>query len=136
MIGRDGTWPVLGRSITYRCGAFHLLADMALRKDLPEGVVPAQVRGALTAAIETSLGAPGTYDGNGWLTIGLAGHQPALGETYISTGSLYLCLEAFLPLGLKPDDPFWKDPATAWTAKHVWGGGDLPADEALDGFHG
>jgi hypothetical protein len=136
MIGRDGAWPVLGRSIAYRCGAFHLLADMALRKQLPEGVAPAQVRGALTAAIEASLGAPGTYDANGWLTIGLAGHQPSLGEPYISTGSLYLCLEAFLPLGLRPDDPFWKDPETAWTAKHVWNGGDLRADHALDGFHG
>jgi len=136
MIGRDGTWPVLGRSITYRCGAFHALADMAYRKLLPEGLKPAQVRGALTAAMETSLGAPGTYDANGWLTIGLGGHQPQLGEFYISTGSLYLCLEAFLPLGLKPEDPFWRDPETPWTAKHVWSGGDLPADRALDGFHG
>ena len=136
MINRDGSWPVVGRSIAYRCGAFHLLADMALRKQLPEAVSAAQVRCALSAAIETSLGAPGTYDANGWLTIGLAGHQPQLGEAYISTGSLYLCLEAFLPLGLKPEDPFWKDADAAWTAKHVWSGGDLPADHALDGFHG
>jgi len=136
MIGRDGTWPVQGRSITYRCGAFHLLADTALRHQLPHGVAPAQVRCALTAAIEASLGARGTYDDNGWLTIGLAGHQPQLGEFYISTGSLYLCLEAFLPLGLKPDDPFWKDRDVDWTAKHVWSGGDLPADHALEGFKG
>jgi hypothetical protein len=135
-IGRDGTWPVVGRSIAYRCGAFHLLADMAWRRHLPEAVCPAQVRGALSAAIEASLGAPGTYDANGWLTIGLAGHQPALGEVYISTGSLYLCLEAFLPLGLGSEDAFWKDVDAPWTAKHVWGGGDLPADRALDGFHG
>lgn len=136
MINRDGSWPVIGRSIAYRCGAFHLLADMAYRKQLPEEVTPAQVRGALTAAIEASLGARGSYDSHGWLTIGLAGHQPQLGEPYISTGSLYLCLEAFLPLGLKPSDPFWADPDTDWTAKRVWNGGDLPADHALDGFHG
>jgi hypothetical protein len=66
----------------------------------------------------------------------LAGHQPGLGEIYISTGSLYLCLEAFLPLGLKPEDAFWKDPDVPWTAKRVWNGGDLEADRALDGFHG
>jgi hypothetical protein len=136
MIGSDGSWPVLGRSITYRCGAFHHLADMAWRQQLPENLKPAQVRGALTAAIERSMGAPGTYDANGWLTIGLNGHQPQLGEFYISTGSLYLCLEAFLPLGLKPEDSFWRDPETPWTSKHVWSGGDLPADRALDGFHG
>lgn len=136
MINRDGTWPVVGRSIAYRCGAFHQLADMAWRKHLPENVKPAQVRGALTAAMAASLDAPGSYDANGWLTIGLSGHQPSLGEFYISTGSLYLCLEAFLPLGLSPEDPFWRDPDADWTAKHVWAGGDLAADRALDGFHG
>jgi len=132
MIARDGTWPVVGRSIAYRCGAFHLLADMALRKQLPEHVAPAQVRGALTAAMQASLGARGTYDSNGWLTIGLAGHQPSLGEPYISTGSLYLCLEAFLPLGLPADAPFWKDAPADWTARKVWTGQDLPNDHAVD----
>ena len=39
----------IARSIAYRCGAFHLLAQSALRHTLPEGVSPAQVRGALTA---------------------------------------------------------------------------------------
>lgn len=136
MINRDGSWPVLGRSIAYRCGAFHHLADAALREQLPEEVSPAQVRCALTAAIDASLGAPGSYDANGWLTIGLAGHQPSLGEFYISTGSLYLCLEAFLPLGLKKENAFWRAPDAPWTSKRVWAGGDLPADHALDGFHG
>jgi hypothetical protein len=131
MVGRDGTWPVMGRSIAYRCGAFHLLADMAWREQLPEGVAPAQVRGALTAAMNASLGAKGSYDANGWLTIGLAGHQPSLGEAYISTGSLYLCLEAFLPLGLSAEKPFWKDAATRWTAQKAWSGVDLPVDHAL-----
>lgn len=131
MIACDGTWPVVGRSITYRCGAFHLLADSALREELPEGVKPAQVRGALTAAMEVSLGAAGSYDEDGWLAIGLAGHQPSLGEAYISTGSLYLCLEAFLPLGLGADKPFWKDASAKWTAQKVWGGEDVVADHAL-----
>ena len=29
---------------------------------------------------------------DGWLRIGFCGHQPGVGETYISTGSLYLVL--------------------------------------------
>ncbi len=131
MIGRDGTWPVVGRSITYRCGAFHLLAERAWREQLPEGVAAAQVRGALTAAMDASLGAKGTFDEQGWLRIGLAGHQPSLGEGYITTGSLYLCLEAFLPLGLGVGSAFWKDAAVDWTARRVWGGGDLGADHAV-----
>ncbi|WP_263408150.1 DUF2264 domain-containing protein [Terriglobus tenax] len=133
MIGRDGTWPVVGRSIAYRCGAFHLLAEMARRQHLPQHVSPAQVRGALTAAMNVSLGARGSYDAKGWLTIGLAGHQPGLGEPYISTGSLYLCLEAFLPLGLTDRAPFWSDVAEDWTAKKAWAGVDMPADHAVDG---
>ncbi len=131
MIARDGTWPVTGRSIAYRCGAFHLLADRALHEQLPEGVAPAQVRNALSAAINASLGATGSFDRNGWLTIGLAGHQPALGETYISTGSLYLCLNAFLPLGLPVENPFWSAPSVQWTAQKAWSGVDIAADQAI-----
>ena len=36
--------------------------------------------------------APGTFDENGWLRVGVAGAQPAVRETYVSTGSLYICL--------------------------------------------
>jgi hypothetical protein len=133
MIGPEGTFPVLGRSICYRAGAFHLLADIARRGMLPDGVAPAQVRGALTAVQAKTLGAPGTFDSNGWLRIGLAGHQPSLGEVYISTGSLYLCSFAWLPLGLGPGDPFWSGAAVDWTQKRVWAGGDLMADHAIGG---
>jgi hypothetical protein len=133
MIGADGTYPVVGRSIAYRCGAFHLLADAALRGMLPKEVAPEQVRGALTAVMRRTLGAPGTFDAKGWLAIGLAGHQPSLGEVYISTGSLYLCTAAFLPLGLKQGDRFWSDASTPWTQAKVWSGKDVASDHALDG---
>jgi len=131
MISPDGTYPVVGRSIAYRCGAFHLLADAALRHALPAEVKPEQVRGALTAVMRKTLGAAGTFDDKGWLQIGLAGHQPGLGEVYISTGSLYLCTTAFLPLGLPASDRFWSGAATPWTGRKVWSGADLKADHAL-----
>lgn len=131
MIAPDGSYPVLGRSITYRCGAFHLLADVALRQSLPADLKPAQVRCALAAVIARTLTPPGTFDAQGWLQIGLAGHQPALGEPYISTGSLYLCANAFLPLGLAPENAFWSAPDAAWTGKQIWGGANLAADHAL-----
>ncbi|RYD61255.1 MAG: DUF2264 domain-containing protein [Verrucomicrobiaceae bacterium] len=130
-VAPDGSFPPLGRSIVYRCGAFHHLAAMALRRQLPEEVSPAQVREALAAVIHRTLGAAGTFDDAGWLRIGLAGHQPALAESYISTGSLYLCTCAFLPLGLSPAEPFWSEPAADWTSKKIWSGGDLPADHAI-----
>ena len=58
LVAPDGTFPAVGRSIAYRFGAFQLLAQMALRKALPEEVTPAQVRGALTAIIRRSIEAP------------------------------------------------------------------------------
>jgi hypothetical protein len=130
-IAPDGTFPVVGRSITYRCGAFQALGQMALMHQLPERVTPAQVRCALTAVIRRTMEAPGTFDKNGWLRVGLCGPQLPLGETYISTGSLYLCSAGLLPLALPPTDPFWNDPPTRWTSQRVWAGEALPADRAL-----
>ena len=131
LVAPDGTFPAVGRSIAYRFGAFQLLAQMALRKALPEEVTPAQVRGALTAMIRRSIEAPGTFDANGWLQIGFCGHQPGVGETYISTGSLYLCAVGLLPLGLAPSDPFWSAPAEPWTSVRAWSGQPFPIDHAL-----
>ncbi len=131
LIAPDGTYPIVGRSITYRCGAFQGLALAALRHQLPTEVTPAQARVALTAVIRRTLEAPGTFDASGWLRIGLAGAQPGLGENYISTGSLYLCSAAFLPLGLPPTDPFWSEAPAKTTWEKVWSGENLPADHAI-----
>jgi len=131
MISPEGTFPAVGRSITYRFGAFHLLGQMALMRQLPPELEPAQVRSAMSAVIRRMIEAPGTFDGRGWLTIGFCGHQPALGERYISTGSLYLCATGLLPLGLPPDDDFWAAPPTDWTAKKIWSGQNVAADHAL-----
>jgi hypothetical protein len=132
-IAPDGSFPPIGRSLCYRAGAFHLLAQQALRNDFPDTLLPAQVRGALTAVLQRTLDAPGTFDPRGWLTLGLAGHQPALAEPYISTGSLYLCAAAFLPLGLPPSHPFWTDADTPWTSQTIWQGADQNRDAALRG---
>jgi hypothetical protein len=131
-IGPDGSFAPIGRSLAYRCGAFHLLADAAYRKMLPNGVTPEQVRCGLSAVIARTLLARDTFDPAGWLQIGLCGHQPEIGETYISTGSLYLCTAAFLPLGLAAADDFWRGPDADWSGKKVWSGVDLVADHALD----
>ncbi len=131
LVAPDGTFPPVGRSIAYRCGAFQALAQAALRHTLPAEVAPAQGREALTAVIGRALDAPKTFDADGWLTIGFAGHQPGIGERYISTGSLYLCAMALLPLGLPVSDPFWADPPQAWTAKRAWAGQDFPIDHAI-----
>ncbi|MFT4031494.1 MAG: DUF2264 domain-containing protein [Siphonobacter sp.] len=132
LIAPDGTFPVIGRSICYRAGAFHHLANMALLKQLPAEISYAQVRSALTAVLHKTLDNPKNYDSNGWLYIGLNGHQPDLGETYISTGSLYLTATALLPLGLSAKDDFWSAPAADWTSRRLWEKGEnLPTDHAI-----
>lgn len=136
LIAPDGSFPPVGRSLCYRFGAFHLLAEIALRRQLPEDIVPAQVRSALTAVMRRLAEAPGTFDQNGWLNVGLFGHQPEIAESYISTGSCYLCSAAWLPLGLPAVDPFWAGASQRWTSKKVWSGEPVAADHALeDSFH-
>ena len=131
LIMADGSFPPIGRSLPYRAGAFQLLAQVALMQKLPAEVAPEAVRSALTATLKKTMEADGTFDSNGWLTIGFCGHQPAIAEGYISTGSLYLCSMAFLPLGLPPADAFWSGPASDWTAKKIWSGVDMPPDHAM-----
>lgn len=121
MIGPDGTYPPIGRSIAYRLGAFQALAQVALMKMLPKKVKPAQVRCALTQVMKRQL-TDGTFDKDGWLTLGFCGHQPRLAEKYVSTGSLYMCTLVFLPLGLDASDEFWSGKAEKWTSLKIWGG--------------
>jgi len=131
LICPDGAFAAFGRSLAYRCGAFQHLAQVALQQLLPPVLPAGQVRSALTAVIRRTLEPKGTFDAKGWLQIGLCGHQPSIGEGYISTGSLYLCTTAFLPLGLPATDAFWTSPAQDWTSRKIWSGQDVKTDHAL-----
>ncbi len=133
LISPEATYPPIGRSLSDRTGAFHLLAQMALRRELPEGVSPAQVRCALTAVMRRMLEAPGTFDAQGWMQVGFCGAQPSIAESYITTGTAYICTWAMLPLGLPPADPFWSAPPEPWTAKKAWSGVDMSNDHAIAG---
>lgn len=132
LIAPDGTYPILGRSICYRFGAFQLLSQAALQHFLPEELSPAQVRCALTAVIQRVMEAPSLFDEKGWLLPGVYGNQPSLAEGYINRGSLYLCSGVFLALGLAPQDAFWSLPEEDWTARKIWKGVDMPRDHAID----
>ncbi|WP_143159793.1 DUF2264 domain-containing protein [Chitinophaga jiangningensis] len=128
MIAPDGTYPALGRSMTYRTAAFQPLVQLALMHQLPEGVEPAQVRCAMTAIMKRIFEMEGTFDKQGWLQLGIAGHQPEVADVYTSTGSLYICTNGFLALGLPAEDPFWSAPPAEWTAQKVWSGKPVKKD--------
>lgn len=130
MVAPDGSYPPTGRSLTYRAGAFQALSLAALKGKLREEVEPSQARRAITAAIHRTLSPTDTFDENGFLQVGICGKQPRFAETYISTGSLYLCTTAFLALGLAPDNAFWNNDApTTW--EKMWSGVNMKGDHAV-----
>ena len=132
IIGPDGTYPAMGRSVTYRSAAFQSLADVALRGKLPEGITPAQVRCALTAVHRNLYEGNQNFDADGWLVLGFNGHQPNIADGYTSTGSLYMATLSFLPLGLPADDPFWTDAPADWTSKKAWAGEKFKKDYKVE----
>ena len=131
-ISPEGTFPVVGRSIVYRFGAFHALAQASLMQVLPERVKPAQVRCAMTAVIRNQMKSPKNFDANGWLRVGFTGEQIDMSESYINTGSVYLCAVGLLALGLPASNEFWSAPYAEWTNLRAWKGeSDVKADHAL-----
>ena len=128
MISPEGTYPPIGRSLTYRIGAFQVLAQISLMHHLPEYILPAQARCAMTKVLQNQFQTKGTFDKNGWLQLGFAGHQPQMADSYTSTGSLYLCTVGFLALGLPANDKFWMDAAADWTSKKAWRGQPFKKD--------
>jgi hypothetical protein len=131
MISPEGTFPVVGRSITYRLGVFQPLALLAWRYSLPEKQTYGQVRAALTATMKRMFEVEGNFNKSGFLQLGFAGHQPDISDYYTNNGSLYITSLAFLPLGLPADHPFWTDPPQEWTSKKAWSGKPFPRDHAV-----
>lgn len=120
LVSPEGTFPPIGRSLTYRTGAFQPLALLALRKQLPDILTEGQVRAALVAVHKSIFKDASNFNADGFLTIGFAGHQPELGDSYSNNGSMYLTSESFLPLGLPANDSFWTVKSEDWTAKKAF----------------
>lgn len=132
VIAPDGTYPVYGRSITYRTAAFQVLAQVALMEKLPEWVVPAQVRCALSKVMHNMYDGDQNFDKSGWLVLGFNGHQPTVADQYTSTGSLYMATLGFLTLGLPADNRFWTDAPAPWTSVKAWQGQPIKKDYKVE----
>lgn len=132
MISPDGSYPIIGRSIIYRFGAFQALAQAALQEKIPKEISKAQVRCALSAVIKKVINSEQLFDKEGWLQPGVYGRQPDLAEEYISIGSLYLTTAVFLPLGLSETHDFWTSDDEDWTNKKVWTGQQVLLDSSLE----
>lgn len=131
-VAPDGSYPPYGRSLTYRCGAFHALAMAAWLRKLPDTVSPAMARGALSRVIHKTLDAPETFSEAGWLKPGVCGCQPNMVSHYVTTASLYMATLAFVPLGLPAEDPFWSAPEEKSTWEKCFTGENLMEEIAIE----
>jgi hypothetical protein len=127
-VGPEGTYPPIGRSLTYRTAVFQPLALLAWRKQLPQSLPEGQVRAALHAAHRAIWDAPGNFTKDNFLTIGFRGHQPELGDWYSNNGSMYIAAAGFLALGLPAGDSYWTSPAQDWTQKKAFSSRKFPKD--------
>lgn len=82
MISPEGTFPVFGRSITYRTGVLQPLAMLAWQELLPESLSQGQVRAAMTAVIENMFADNRNFNSEGYLTLGFNGRQPDISDVY------------------------------------------------------
>jgi hypothetical protein len=129
-ISPAGTYPPIGRSLTYRTAVFQPLALLAWRKQLPASLPEGQVRAALRAVHDAIWADPTNFTKDGWLTIGFVGHHPELADIYSNNGSMYIASASLLALGLPPDDSYWTSPAQDWTQKKAFAGRAFPKDYA------
>lgn len=129
MIAPDGSYPPIGRSIVYRAAAFQSIALCALKDIKMENCSAGKIKNALSKVIDRCF-VPDAFDKDGWLVPGLDGFQPELADSYITTGSLYLCSAVFLPLGISPDSEFWTASAEPTTWEDVWSGKNVSKDHA------
>lgn len=132
IISPEGTYPLLGKSLAYRCGVFHLLSQAALLNILPRNINPAQVRSALTKVLRAQFENNNNFNTDGWLIIGLNGSQIDISEKNINTGSLYACCAIFLPLGLDFNDIFWTAPFEEWSSLKAWNGHQIEQDQTIN----
>ena len=128
LISPEGTFPAFGRSIPYRMAALQPLALMAWYEKLPAGLTNGQVRNALTKVMHRMFDGRENFNEKGFLTIGFAGRQPNVADWYTNNGSLYLTSQAFLPLGLPANHPFWTEAAQPTTQEKAWGSQPFPKD--------
>jgi hypothetical protein len=132
LIGPDGSYPPIGRSLTYRTAVFQPLGLLAWRKRLPKSLPEGQVRAAVVAAQKAVFRFPSNFDSKGYLTLGFTGHLPNLADIYSNAGSMYIVSESLIPLGLPPNDSFWTSHGQDWTSKRAFSGAPFPKDYFVD----
>jgi hypothetical protein len=132
MIGPDGAYAAVGRSLTYRTAVHQPLGLLAWRKKLSAKLPEGQVRAATVAAQRRVFADASNFNADGFLTIGFTRHQPSLGDVYSNAGSMYIASESLIALGLSAQDRYWSAPPLPWTMRLAYSGQDFPKDYYVD----
>jgi hypothetical protein len=132
LIGPDGSYAPIGRSLTYRTAVFQPLGLLAWRKRLPPSLPEGQVRAATLAAQRAIFRFADNFDARGFLTLGFTGHQPKLADWYSNAGSMYIVAESLISLGLPATDSYWTSASLPWTSRKAFAGEEFPKDYYVD----
>ncbi|MBI0477136.1 DUF2264 domain-containing protein [Sphingomonas sp. MA1305] len=128
MVGPDGAYAAIGRSLTYRTAVHQPLGFLAWHRQLPDTLPAGQVRAVTSATQRRIFADPSNFNADGFLTIGFARAQPTLGDIYSNAGSMYIASEGLLALGLPADDPYWTAAPQPWTMRRAYAGEDFRKD--------
>ena len=131
LISPEGTFPAFGRSIIYRMAVFQTLALTVWKYKLPENLNYGGVRNALTKVLNNMFNVNGNFNEGGFLTLGFAGHQPYISNSYSNNGSCYMTSLVFLVLALPSNHPFWTETPKPWTSIKAWKGDAFPIDHEI-----
>ena len=134
-IGDDGCYPAIGRSLCYRGGVLHILSKLAVSGAFESNleIDAKSVRTSLTNVLNRII-SDKIFDSNGWLKIGLIQEQTNLGEPYVNTGSLYMFMAMFMVTAIDSNNNFWQGGKLRDYSGRIWGGENLSADSALEGW--
>lgn len=137
LIGKDGSFPIYGRSAVYRTAIFHALVACACENALPHTLSYGQVRNGLNAVITHMFENSDLhiFDDAGFLTYGFSGFQPEIADEYSNSGSLYFALLIFMPLGLDENHIFWinnTESTDEWSQKKLYSGKSINRDQAIN----
>jgi len=108
IVNPDGSYPPLGRSITYRFGAFHALAYSIYNERISSQHTYPQLKRLLTKVLKRII-THSIFNTYGFLELGFTGSHPEITDWYSNWGSCYLTTLGFLPLGLGKSHHFWED---------------------------
>jgi hypothetical protein len=119
IIGHDGSYPPLGRSVIYRFASFHLVSYCIYNETISERHSYGQLRNALTKVL-TKISSKDIFNKDGFLALGFNAQQESISDYYSNSGSCYLTVLGFLPLGLNEDHIFWTDSYRYFTQEACW----------------